>query len=260
MLLVVISGTTYNNIAGGNLHQRIPTAALQNLYLGLGRGALEYGFDENGNLITLHEVLPDREIRIRIHELAFAIHKHLLEEHNYDTDIVFTRPNYCKIDLLVNVDRKGKLYLQPGELDLLNRNLSEYGYVGGITKLIEDAVEMGREFGLEVKATTDAKFLEVGMTTKADNIDYLLENVVFKRGISIESCCFWGDEFTNLGPGVRGSDAHMITFKSRGASFLDVSEAPFELPENVQHIGGGVAAFLEFLRTQIGTRSGRSGE
>ena len=98
------------------------------------------------------------------------------------------------------------------------------------------------------------------MTTKADNIDYLLENAVFAGGIDIESCCFWGDEFTNLGPGVRGSDAHMITAKSRGARFFDVSEVPLELPEPVQHVGGGVVSFLEFLIGQIGIRSGRSGE
>ncbi|NIM94040.1 MAG: HAD family hydrolase [Anaerolineales bacterium] len=253
VVLCVISGTTYNNIAGGKLHEHFSAAALRNLYLGLARGAFDYGFDVDGNMITLHEVLPDMDLKIGIHRLAFAVHMHLLNDYGYDTDVVFTRPNYCKIDLLVNLDRMGKLFLQPGELDLLNQNLNNCGYEGGITKLIEETIEMGRELGIEVKATTDAKFLEVGMTTKADNVDYLLENVVFERGIPIENCCFWGDELTYLGPGVRGSDAEMITAKSRDADFFDVSEEPLELPEIVHHVGGGVTSFLEFLESQVAT-------
>ena len=251
VILVVISGTTYKNIAQGRLHEYVPKDERQGLYLGLGRGAFNYGFDTDGDRITLHEVVPDRALRVRIHQAAFAVHTHLLERYGYDTDIVFTRPNYCKIDLLVNVDRGDHLYLSPAELDLVNQSLSEHGYRGGVKALIEDAVSIGQELELEVQATTDAKFLEVGMTTKADNIDYLLEHVVFERGIPIEGCCFWGDEFTALGPGVWGSDAQMITDKSREADFFDVSEDPFELPDEVTHVTGGVQAFLEFLKAQV---------
>jgi len=251
VILVVISGTTYNKIAQGRLHEQVPKDARPGLYLGLGRGAFNYGFDADGNRITLHEVVPDRALRVRIHQVAFAVHTHLLERYGYDTDIVFTRPNYCKIDLLVNVDRGDQLYLTPGELDLVNHTLAEHGYPGGVEALIADAVSIGQELGVAVQATTDAKFLEVGMTTKADNIDYLLEHVVFERGIVIEDCCFWGDEFTALGPGVWGSDAQMITDKSRGADFFDVSEDPLELPDKVTHVTGGVQAFLEFLKAQV---------
>jgi hypothetical protein len=98
-------------------------------------------------------VVPERALRVRIHEVASAIHTCLLDKYGYDTDIVFTRPNYRKIDLPVDVDR------------------------GGVEALIADALPIGKTQGLDVQATTDAKFLEVGMTTKADNIDYLLEHV-----------------------------------------------------------------------------------
>jgi hypothetical protein len=250
VVLVVMSGTTYENIAQGKLHEYIQKDAIQDLYLGLGRGAFTNGFDRDGNVITLHQVIPDRAMRVRIHELAFAVHRYLLEAYGYDTDIVFTRPNYCKIDLLVNLDRRGKLYLQPGELEMVNRNLNEHGYIGGVQGLMADTLRIAREMDLDVKATTDAKFLEVGLSTKGDNVDYLLEHVVFKRGINIRDCCFWGDEFTYLGPGVRGSDALMITDRSIGADFFDVSEEPLELPQEVQHVGGGVPSFLKFLESQ----------
>ena len=259
VILVVISGTTYNKIAQGRLHEHVPIDARQSLYLGLGRGAFNYGFDADGQRITLHQVVPDPALRVRIHEVAFAIHTYLLEKYGYDTDVVFTRPNYCKIDLLVSIDRGDKLYLTPGELELVNHNLAQHGYQGGVEALIEDAVSIGEEMGLDVQATTDAKFLEVGMTTKADNVDYLLEHVVFERGIQIENCCFWGDEFTALGPGVWGSDAQMITDRSRGANFFDVSEEPFGLPDEAEHVGGGVSTFVDFLETQVRLQKSTTG-
>jgi hypothetical protein len=90
----------------------------------------------------------------------------------------------------------------------------------------------------------------VGPTTKGDNIEYLLDNVIFPRGITTGECAFWGDEFTYLGPGVKGSDAEMMIDKADGADFYDVSEAPGELPEGVEGVGGGVESFLGFLKRQ----------
>ena len=38
--LCIVSGTTYENIAGGKLHSYFTPKQLENLYLGLGRGAI----------------------------------------------------------------------------------------------------------------------------------------------------------------------------------------------------------------------------
>ena len=46
--LVIISGTTYENIAGGKLESFFTSEELQNLYLGLGRGAYQYAYTEAG--------------------------------------------------------------------------------------------------------------------------------------------------------------------------------------------------------------------
>jgi hypothetical protein len=154
-VLIIISGTTYDNIADGAIHRRIDRELLENLYLGLGRGAFDYGF-ENGEPVVLHEILPDTSHLKKIHELAFDFHMHLLLEHDYPTDIVFSRPNYCKIDLLVRHDRGDRLYLEAREIDIVNRLLETHGYGGGIRGLIADITTMGRKRGLAVKATTDA--------------------------------------------------------------------------------------------------------
>jgi len=249
--LFIISGTTYENISGGRLHEKIPKNLLKNLYLGLGRGAYNYGFDNNGNIVLLYGNLPDMELKIKIHSICFEIHKELLSRYGYETDIVFSRPNYCKIDLLVDLDRKDKLYLQPDEIDIVSMKLREHGYQKGIKGLIDFASELGQKAGIKIKATTDAKYLEVGISTKSDNVDTLLDQVVFKKGIDIKECCFWGDEFTFLGDEIQGSDAYMITEKSVKADFFDVSESPLGLPPVVKHVGGGVERFREFLESQI---------
>ncbi len=250
IILVVISGTTYERIAHGKLHEYVPKNIIGNMFMGLGRGAHNYGFDAGGNPVLLHHMIPDKDVLIRIHEAAFHLHKYLLMNFDYETDIVFTRPNYCKIDMLVDLDRCGKLYFQPGELDLVNDMLRKHGYDKGIRGLIDYTVGIGEELGVGLQVTTDAKYLEAGISTKGDNIDYFLDNVIFKKGIGIDECCFWGDEFTYLGEGVKGSDALMITDKSFKGDFFDVSKAPLKLPQNVKHIGGGIESFLSFLREQ----------
>ena len=51
--LVIVSGTTIENIAGGRLEQLFTTDELANLYLGLGRGAYNYAFDKEGQRLPL---------------------------------------------------------------------------------------------------------------------------------------------------------------------------------------------------------------
>ena len=50
--------------------------------------------------------------------------------------------------------------------------------------------------------------------------------------------------------GVYGSDSFMLTDKTCGGDFFDVSEVPGKRPEKVQVLGGGVERFLGFLRAQ----------
>ncbi|NBC29151.1 MAG: HAD family hydrolase, partial [Spirochaetes bacterium] len=95
------------------------------------------------------------------------------------------------------------------------------------------------------------KFVEVGLTTKSDNVDFFFEEVLVPRGISAEECAFWGDEFGYLTDCVRGSDAHMITSLTKAADFFDVSDSPLDLPSAVRPVSGGVSAFHTFLEQQI---------
>ena len=121
--LAIISGTTYENIAGGKLEKFFTPAQLQNLYLGLGRGAYQYAFTPKGKPYVFKSLELDKEGALMIHQICFELHQRLLKDYDLPTDIVFTRPNYCKIDLMPENNRDGNLFMQADELELLKKNL-----------------------------------------------------------------------------------------------------------------------------------------
>lgn len=170
--LCIVSGTTYENIAGGKLHSYFTPKQLENLYLGLGRGAFDYGYDATGQPTILVDRVPDAKGILAVHDACYRIHRELLEKYGMNTDIVFSRPNYCKIDLMPANNRGENLFLQEGEAARLQHILQQHGIDS-----IETVIAMAESFGtpeMPLRATTDAKYLEVGPTGKSDNVDGLL--------------------------------------------------------------------------------------
>lgn len=248
--LAVISGTTIENIGGGALHTHFTPGERKNLFYGLARGAYNYGFGDSGEPELFCNMVPDRETMAKIHRACYAVHEKLFLQYGFPTDIVFSRPNYCKIDLMVENDRGESLFFQEGELGRLKESLKRHGINGGLSGLLAMAEEAGREQGIRLSATTDAKYLEAGLTSKSDNVDTILARLAETDGIKPEDCAFWGDEYVGMGDGLFGSDSFMITGKSRAGDFFDVSEATGERPGPVKVLGGGVERFLGFLEGQ----------
>ena len=247
--LVIVSGTTMENIAGGKLETCFTKEQLAHLYLGLGRGAFNYRY-ENGQELIFSDMLPDKKLLGDIHRICFDIHMELLEKYGLNTDIVFSRPNYCKIDLMVENQRGDNLFMQENELDMLKDCLKKHGVEGGLQGLLDISVAAGERYGITVKPTCDAKYLEVGISSKSDNVDRILEHLQSAYGICPEECSFWGDEYVGIEEGIYGSDSFMKTEKTEGGDFFDVSEVPGKRPEGVTKLGGGVEQFLGFLREQ----------
>lgn len=258
--LVIVSGTTIENIAGGGIAQYFTEKELENLYLGLGRGAFNYGF-QKGEPYVFQDRLPDAACLEKIHRICFEIHTALKQKYDFDTDIVFSRPNYCKIDLMPEAFRGDNLFMQENELDLLKGKLRSHGSGGGLKGLMELAIRIGAQYGLAVKPTCDAKYLEVGISSKSDNVDAILKKIQEDREqkmrgavspaedkvISAKDCAFWGDEFVGIEEGIFGSDSFMMTELTKEGDFFDVSMVSGARPEGVVHCGGGVERFLEFL-------------
>lgn len=85
--LAIVSGTTYENIAGGAIENYFTPKQLDNLYLGLGRGAYNYGFKEGKPYVFSH-MIPEKELLGTIHRICFEIHLELKLKYDFDTDIV----------------------------------------------------------------------------------------------------------------------------------------------------------------------------
>lgn len=247
--LIIISGTTYENLAGGKLEQFFTNQELQNLYLGLGRGAYQYAYTEDGKPYTFSDRIPTKAQQLQIHQICFDIHQFLLEHYDFSTDIVFTRPNYCKIDLMPEHDRGDQLFMQDGELSALARKMEAHGMEAGVRTLTDLAERLGSERGIHVVSTSDSKYLEVGISSKSDNVNAILTRLM-EQGIKPQDCVFFGDEYLRIESGDFGSDSFMITPMSADADFFDVSDMEGERPEKVTVLGGGVETFLNFLRQQ----------
>lgn len=248
--LVIVSGTTYENIASGRIQDYFNEGELQNLYLGLGRGAYNYRF-EGKQPVVFKDRIPDKTGLLQIHDICYAIHRELLAAYDFKTDIVFCRPNYCKIDIMVGNNRGDQLFMQENELTCLRESLAEHGIKNGLKELISISEEIGRTYGVKVAATCDAKYLEVGISDKSDNADIIMGELSKTAGIRPEECSFWGDEFVGLEEGIYGSDSFMQTEITKTGDFYDVSEVKGERPKQVKNIGGGVKAFLAFLNQQM---------
>lgn len=248
--LVIVSGTTIENIAQGSLEELFTKEELGNLYLGLGRGAYNYAFDAEGKAYVFQDKIPDKKTLLDIHRISFDIHQHLLEKYDYETDIVFSRPNYCKIDLMVKENRGTNLFMQESELDMLKETMAAHGLRGGLQELIALASSVGERYGIRVAPTCDAKYLEVGVSSKSDNANTILARLQKEFGITAQECAFWGDEYVGIEPGIFGSDSFMMTSETKEGDFFDVSEVPGERPEGVTVLGGGVERFLQFLNME----------
>lgn len=251
--LAVISGTTIENIAGGEIEKYFTARQLENLYLGLGRGAYNYAF-KNGKPWCFQDMIPDKKTLLNIHRICFDIHVELKERYGFDTDIVFSRPNYCKIDLMVANGRGDNLFLQESELDMLKKDMAEHGINGGLKQLMELAGAVGKKYQVAVVPTCDAKYLEVGISSKSDNVDAIFGRMQEEGGIKPGECAYWGDEYVGIEDGIFGSDSFMHTKITEEGDFFDVSDIKStSRPDWAKVVGGGVESFLGFLRGQLGT-------
>lgn len=248
--LAIISGTTMENIGGGTLFQFFTDEERKNLFYGLGRGAYNYRFTDQGQPEQFCSTVPDRETMAKVHRACYEIHEHLFLQYGFPTDVVFSRPNYCKLDLMVDSDRGENLFFQDDELSRLKESLARHGITGGLTSLLELADRAGKNQGIELSSTTDAKYLEAGLTSKSHNVDAILDYLRQSRGILPEECAFWGDEYVGMDEGLYGSDSFMITEQSMAGDFFDVSKASGKRPGQVTVLGGGVERFMEFLDGQ----------
>ncbi len=184
-------------------------------------GAYNYQITD-GRPEIFASMIPDQEGLLKIHDICYAIHVKLLREYGLKTDIVFSRPNYCKIDLMVESDRGDQLFMQGDEVEHLRRILKQHGIESGLKELIDIAESTGGNSDRKYRQPAMPNIWRLEFPVKSDNVDVFLERFKAER-ITAEDCSFWGDEFVEIEHGLYGSDSFMYTEKSKAGDFFDVS-------------------------------------
>ena len=90
---------------------------------------------------------------------------------------------------MVSNQRGDQLFLQENELLLLKESLKRHGIEGGLSTLLEMAKTIGASYGITVAPTCDAKYLEVGLSSKSDNVDTILGR---RRSAATGAMNMWG--------------------------------------------------------------------
>ena len=144
-----------------------------------------------------------------------------------------------------------------GPAKATERRLRMGGIIGGIKQLFELARKLSCEFRLEsARLTSDVKFIEVGLTDKADSVRWVLHHLAPEVAARSEDILLAGDEFGPIA-GFEGSDFRMVIPEAKGSLFVSVGPEPAGVPPEVIHIRGGPAAFEQLLEEQIEIRKVR---
>lgn len=246
--IVVISGTNFGNI-DKQYSSLITGQHKQRTYVLANRGSEAYGFDESSNPVLFGRREATEEEDELLTRVVNRSKKEIENSSNVNVDIVYNRLNRRKLDLIPEWPDP-----QKHEIDKLleetQRKLETKGFAGGLQKAFKMMGDIAKTSGLtKAKITSDVKHLEVGLTDKADSINWMMEEVARKNGIANEDILIGGDEFGPIA-GFEGSDHKMVVDKP-GIIYLSVGIEPNGVPEPLIHLGGGPDCFVKFLEKQI---------
>ncbi len=221
------------------------------LFLYLSRGSEIYVVGPAGP-----RLLERRQATVLEKELLVATAKALCDrllEAGLDVELVQHHLNRRSVDLIPGWPEP------PGaEVGELQRQVEERlrgaGFAGGLKECLELARELGREAGLaHPAATSDGRFIDIGLTGKGDAMHAVTRGLVTSRGRRPQDLLVLGDTF---GPAAdrQGTDAAMLIPELRHAIYVSVGPEPNGVPPQVLHAGGGPVAFLDILHDQLAMR------
>jgi Glycosyl hydrolase family 65 central catalytic domain/Glycosyl hydrolase family 65, C-terminal domain len=240
----VTSGTHVENI-DGQLAAR--PRGPGHLYLCVNRGSEVYEVGAAGyELVHRRDATPGEEASLDQAALGAA---EALQALGLPSPPITPRFNRRKLDVLAVPGWEDPPKARIGELlDTVTAHLREHN-IPSLAAVVGVVTNEARAAGLpDPRVTTDAKFVEIGLTDKSDSLHWLMQTW-WRRGIGPGLVAIAGDEMGPLG-GVRGSDHYMLVPEAARATAISVGVEPESVPPGVLHVGGGPAAFHAFLRDQ----------
>jgi trehalose/maltose hydrolase-like predicted phosphorylase len=245
--LAVITGTHIGNV-DPQLGAR--PAGPGRLFLCLNRGSEVFRVDASGpELIYRRQATPEEEAAL---DTAAEEVVARLAEKGLRAEIVSQRLNRRKIDLIPEPEWADPPKARIDELlAAVEKRLGSQGL--DLHAAVELAVEAARDAGLsDPKVTSDAKYVEIGLTDKADSSNWVFAEL-WRRGIGTGLVLVGGDEFGPLGR-LPGSDSLLLVPEAARATAVSVGLEPNGVPEGVLPLGGGPPAFVALLEDQIRKR------
>jgi kojibiose phosphorylase len=237
--VAIVTGTSFANI-----HRQL-TAGMaprgkSRLYVLTNRGSESYGFDAAGHpsLLWRREATPAENLQLD--RAAELVRQALRARAGLDAPIIWDRLNRRKIDLIPLAEWQDPPKAAIAELRLaVEERWRQAGLAGVLGEAVAAAARISESLGLaDARITSDVKHVEIGLTDKADAVDWALRHVARPRGIRPEDVLIGGDEFGSIG-GQVGSDSRMMTAATRGAMFVSVGIEPEGVPPGVLHLPGG---------------------
>jgi hypothetical protein len=246
---VVITGTHIGNV-NPNFCQIVEPSLRRHLFACVNRGSQVYGFDADGQMVTLHERVATDEENAAMDRIAIEMREEVAEEYGLEIGIIFDRMNRRKIDLIPVPEWADPPKAMIGALLIATeKRLHDAGIERGIKQLIDRLAGKCAASGADLRITSDVKHLEFGLTDKSDSVRYVLEQIARPRGVPNAEILILGDEFGPIS-GFEGSDFRTFIPEARGAIYVSVGKEPNGAPEGVIHYGKGIPGFLAIMDHQ----------
>jgi hypothetical protein len=251
--LAPVTGTKVEHLERQSIEQIAP-ALRARLHILTNRGSEVWGYGQGGERVALHRRIASPNEEAQLTSAAEELRKRL-GERRVETSIIYDRLNRRKIDLIPLAEWSDPPKARIDELiAATTRRLAAAGFAS-IGEVMRLAGAIARDCGLrDPRVTSDGKYVEIGLTDKADSIAWIFEHVVTEHAIDAKAILIAGDEFGDVG-GFAGSDERMITPDTIGVRIVSVGREPNGVPAGVIHLGGGPGAFLSILRWQLALRT-----
>ncbi|MBI5546806.1 MAG: hypothetical protein HY901_23230, partial [Deltaproteobacteria bacterium] len=257
--VVVITGTNLPNTVSP-LSRVIHDVGEHNrrLFLATNRGSEVYGFEGRPQPRPLFRRAASPDEERKLNSAAKAVVAELAAHAGLEVRVIHNRLNRRKIDLIPLPEWSDPLKSDLGLLlEAVQSRLFIAGLRSGLQEVLRLAEKAAADAGLrDARITSDVKHVEIGLTDKADSIEWMMREVCRPESVPAQDALVIGSEFGPIG-GVEGSDRKMLTPSAREAVFVSVGPEPGGVDPQVIHLGGGPARFRELLARQIELHEGK---
>lgn len=247
MVVAIVTGTNIDNVDPQLLTRPHGPGRL---YLGLNRGSEIFRVKEDGARLVHRRKSTQKEEKAL--DKAAALIVEWLSGRGLECEIVSDRLNRRKIDLIPLKKWQDPPKAQIGELyQATMARLKKAGF-SSLSAVVTLATAACQAQGLEAKITSDAKYVEIGLTDKSDSAHWIFSDLTH-HGISPSQVLVLGDEWGTLG-GLPGSDSLLLPVDFPGACAVSVGKEPTGTPKGVFHLPGGPERFLKIIQDQLKRR------